>query len=149
MRWGAPRPLPEASGRSHTHGSASIWNPSAQGEAGRPRAYAVSRYGPERLRRKVDVDFELDDVTAPYSARGWDIIFRIQHLGCRTVDSGARIVYELAAAMVIPDLRYEMSLDATPVYTLTRWSPPADRDLASVITYETSCGLSVQILFTG
>ncbi len=61
----------------------------------------------------------------------------------------ARIVYELAAAMVIPDLRYEMSLDATPAYTLTRWSPPADRDLASVITYETSCGLSVQILFTG
>jgi hypothetical protein len=95
------------------------------------------------------VDFELDDVTAPYSAMGWDIIFRIQHVGCRTVDSGARIVYELAAAMVIPDLRYEMSLDATPAYTLTRWSPPADRDLASVITYETSCGLSVQILFTG
>ena len=95
------------------------------------------------------MDFELDDVTAPYSAMGWDIIFRIQHLGCRTVDSGARIVYELAAAMVIPDLRYEMSLDATPAYSLTRWSPPADRDLASVITYETSCGLSVQILFTG
>ena len=95
------------------------------------------------------MDFELDDVTAPYSAMGWDIIFRIQHLGCRTVDPGARIAYELAAAMVIPDLRYEMSLDATPSYTLTRWSPPTDRDLASVITYETSCGLSVQILFTG
>ena len=93
------------------------------------------------------MDFELDDVTAPYSAMGWDIIFRIQHLASRTADTDARIVYELAAAMLIPDLRYEMSLDATPAYTITRWSPPAGCDFASVITCETSCGTSVQILF--
>ena len=76
-----------------------------------------------------------------------DIIFRIQHLASRTTDADARILYELAAAMLIPDLRYEMSLNATPAYTITRWSPPAGCDFASVITYETSGGRRVQILF--
>lgn len=103
----------------------------------------------ERPGGDVDVDFELDDVTVPYSAMGWDIIFRIQHVASRTVDIDAGIVYELAAAMLIPDLRYEMSLIATPAYAITRWSPPAGGGFASVVTCETSCGISVQILFDG
>jgi hypothetical protein len=93
------------------------------------------------------VDFELDDVTAPSSTMGWDIIFRIQHLASRTSDADARILYELEAATLIPDLRYAMSLNATPAYTITRWSPPPGCDFASVITYEASGGRSVQILF--
>jgi hypothetical protein len=86
------------------------------------------------------VDFEPRDVTAPRCARGWDIIFQVQHLAYRAADKDTRIAYEQAAAKLIPALSYEMSLDATPDYRITRWSPPAGRNLASVIIYESAHG---------
>jgi hypothetical protein len=91
------------------------------------------------------VDFEPEDVIAPYCTMGWDVIFRLQHRAGLTPNEKTRAAYEKAAEWLVPSLTYRMSLIATPDYTVTRWLPTGGLCHASLIIYQSTDFTRVQI----
>jgi len=49
--------------------------------------------------------------------------------------------------VIIPTLEYAQSLEATPVYSITRWIPPVGRRLATVIVLDVQGKTSVEITY--
>ena len=93
------------------------------------------------------MDFEPCDVTDPHYARGPDIIFRLQLHACCAADGHGRVAYQQAAAAVNPCLCYEMSLDAAPGYSVTRYLPPAGLGVATVVVLELPAATSVEVTY--
>jgi hypothetical protein len=58
-----------------------------------------------------------------------------------------RALWEHAARVIIPTLEYAQSLEATPIYSITRWSPPAGLQRATVIVLDVAGRTSVEISY--
>jgi hypothetical protein len=49
--------------------------------------------------------------------------------------------------VIIPTLEYAQSLEATPIYSITRWIPPIGLRLATVIVLDVKGKTSVEITY--
>ena len=58
-----------------------------------------------------------------------------------------RTLWEQAAKAIIPTLEYAQSLEATPIYSITRWIPPAGLRLATAIVLEAAGKTGVEIAY--
>lgn len=77
--------------------------------------------------------------------RGSDLITYMTESATLTDRPDDRALWEQAARVLIPTLGYAQSLGATPIYSITRWSPPAGLQLATVIVLDVPGRTSVEI----
>jgi len=58
-----------------------------------------------------------------------------------------RTLWKQAERVIIPTLEYAQSLEASPIYSITRWIPPAGLRLATVIVLDVAGKTSVEIAY--
>ena len=56
-----------------------------------------------------------------------------------------RTLWKQAERVIIPTLEYAQSLEATPIYSITRWIPPVGLRLATVIVLDVEGKTSIEI----
>jgi hypothetical protein len=62
-------------------------------------------------------------------------------------DDRTLCLWDQAAKAIIPTLEYAQSLEATPIYSITRWIPPAGLRLATAIVLEAAGKTGVEIAY--
>jgi hypothetical protein len=93
------------------------------------------------------VDLQPSDVIARPRVRGSDLIPHLTESATLADRPDDRTPWEQAAKAIIPTLEYTQSLEATPIYSITRWIPPAGLRLATVIVLKVAGETDVEIIY--
>ena len=91
--------------------------------------------------------FDLGDVAARPRVRGSDLITYLTESATVADRRDDRTLWEQAAKAIIPTLEYTQSLEASPIYSITRWIPPAGLRLATVIVLNAPGETGVEITY--
>ena len=93
------------------------------------------------------MDLQPSYVIARPRVRGSDLIPHLTESATLADRPDDRTPWEQAAKAIIPTLEYTQSLEATPIYSITRWIPPVGRRLATVIVLDVEGKTSVEITY--
>ena len=93
------------------------------------------------------MDVRPGDVMARPRVRGSDLIAYIADSATLADRPDDRTLWKQAERVIIPTLEYAQSLEATPIYSITRWIPPIGLRLATVIVLNVKGTTSVEITY--